>query len=79
MFRAGWAGEQAPRVTAENVTSRFRDRKTMSHLVLAGSSVYCDATAKLNVKFPYEGDVLCAIDSVVCLILSGLNALFEPR
>jgi actin-related protein 5 len=66
-FRAGWAGEAAPRVTAENVVARYRDRKTNTHIVLAGSAAYADANSKLNVKFPYEGDVVCAIDAVVCL------------
>jgi actin-related protein len=65
-FRAGWAGESDPRVISENVVSKYRDRKTNTHVVLAGNAVYADANAKLNIKFPYEGDVLCAIDAVVC-------------
>ncbi|ORY89031.1 hypothetical protein BCR35DRAFT_262595 [Leucosporidium creatinivorum] len=63
-MRAGWATENAPRITSENVVAKYKDRKTNRNMLLAGSEAYADATSRGAVKSPFEGDVLVNFDQM---------------
>lgn len=83
-LRAGFSTSETddPAYTCENIVSRFRDRKRGANVVLCGNNCYVDAQARANIKSPFDGDVVCGFDIMVCvnvfessaILMAGIHA-----
>lgn len=83
-LRAGFSTSDSddPAYTCENIVSRFRDRKRGANVVLCGNNCYVDAQARANIKSPFDGDVVCGFDTMVCvymfesttILMAGIHA-----
>ena len=64
-LRAGWGDEAAPRLIADQVVARYRDRKTNRTHLLVGADTEVDATSRSSAKPVFEGDVLTNFENMV--------------
>jgi hypothetical protein len=64
-LRAGWATQSSPYLERDSVTAKYRERKANKPIVLVGQDVHSDATAKANLRVPFENDVLCNQEAMV--------------
>lgn len=64
-LRAGWGDEATPRLIADQVVARYRDRKTNRTHLLVGADTEVDATSRSSAKPVFEGDVLTNFDNMV--------------
>lgn len=64
-LRAGWSTENSPRIIADNITSKYRERKTNKLITLAGSEAYVDSTSRSFMKSPFEADIVTNFDQMV--------------
>ena len=72
-LRAGFASASAvaarkanPLVHYPNSVSKYRERKKNTQVLLAGRDAYCETQARSAIKSPFDGDVVCNFDVVVC-------------
>lgn len=72
-LRAGFASASAvaarkanPLVHYPNCVSKYRERKKNTQILLAGRDAYCETQARSAIKSPFDGDVVCNFDVVVC-------------
>ncbi|KAM0754182.1 putative chromatin remodeling complex subunit Arp5 [Meredithblackwellia eburnea MCA 4105] len=63
-IRSGWSSERNPRYSIENITSKYRDRKSNQVVLLAGAECHVDTNSRTNTKSPFEGDVVCNFDQM---------------
>ncbi|KAK4057110.1 Nuclear actin-protein involved in chromatin remodeling [Microbotryomycetes sp. JL221] len=67
-IRAGWSTDSAPRVSTDNVCSKYRDRRINQAIVLPGKAAYLDHATRQNLKTPFEGDVVINHDHVETML-----------
>ena len=66
-LRAGFASDEYPSYTFDNIGAKYRDRKLNRVMTLAGSEAFVDATSRAAIRSPFEGDVVCNFDQMVSL------------
>ena len=64
-LRAGWANENDPRVQIESVVSRYRDRRAVKPVLLAGWASQLEHNARISAKSPFEGDTVVNFEPMV--------------
>ncbi|KAG0017311.1 Nuclear actin-protein involved in chromatin remodeling [Entomortierella chlamydospora] len=57
--RAGWATEERPRLSFDNQTAKFRDRKANVSSTYVGNDVYADVLARSNARTAFDGAIMC--------------------
>ncbi|KAI5479257.1 actin-related protein 5 [Pseudohyphozyma bogoriensis] len=63
-LRAGWSTDKSPRYVLDNVTAKYRDRKTNRAVMLAGGEAYFDHTSRGVIRTPFEGDVVINLEQM---------------
>ncbi|PVU89018.1 hypothetical protein BB561_005603 [Smittium simulii] len=77
--RAGWATEEDPRLTFQNIVSKFKTKKSaFKNSILVGNDVYSDPLAYPNYRSPYDNGIVNNFDLVentldYIFVILGIN------
>lgn len=63
-LRYGFATSSTPR-SGTNVVAKYKERKGNKPILVFGDAVEVDTTAKSQIRYPWEGDVLLNFDALV--------------